>query len=139
MAGLACHDCSVEARPNAGPDSPGDKSPGVYVAATPPRAMTSFVGRGRELGELRSLFREGKRLVTLVGIGGIGKTRMALELGWSANDLGWADVFLAELASLTSPDLVDGAVLGAVGGGSSRSPLQAVVEHLRGATALLVL
>jgi predicted ATPase/DNA-binding NarL/FixJ family response regulator len=101
--------------------------------------MTTFVGRERELGELRSMFREGKRLVTLVGIGGIGKTRMALELGRSANDLGWADVFLAELASLTSPDLVDGAVLGAVGGGSSRSPLQAVVEHLRGATALLVL
>jgi predicted ATPase/DNA-binding CsgD family transcriptional regulator len=101
--------------------------------------MTTFVGREQELGELRSLFREGKRLVTLVGIGGIGKTRMALELGWSANDLGWADVFLAEFASLTSPDLVDGAVLGAAGGGSSRSPLQAVVEHLRGARALLVL
>jgi predicted ATPase len=40
---------------------------------------------------------------------------------------------------VTSPHLVDGAVLESVGGGSSRSPLQAVVEHLREATGLLVL
>jgi hypothetical protein len=43
--------------------------------------MTAFVGRERELDELRSLFRGGKRLVTLVGVGGIGKSRLALELG----------------------------------------------------------
>ena len=49
--------------------------------------MTSFVGRDQELGEIRSLFRAGKRLVTLVGIGGIGKTRMALELGFSASEV----------------------------------------------------
>ena len=100
--------------------------------------MTSFIGRSRELDELRSLFRAGKRLVTLVGIGGIGKTRLALDLGWSANDLGWANVYLVELASLT-PDMVDDAVLESVGGGSSRSPLQAAVEYLRDATTLLVL
>ena len=100
--------------------------------------MTSFIGRSRELDELRSLFRQGKRLVTLVGIGGIGKTRLALELGWSASDLGWANVYLVELASLT-PDMVDDAVLESVGGGSSRSSLQAAVEYLRDATTLLVL
>jgi predicted ATPase/DNA-binding NarL/FixJ family response regulator len=101
--------------------------------------MTAFVGRERELGELRSLFRKGKRLVTLVGIGGIGKTRLALELGSCASDLGWASVYLVELAALPNPDLVDGAVLESVGGGSSRAPLKAAVEHLGGATALLVL
>jgi len=100
--------------------------------------MTSFIGRSRELDELRSLFRAGKRLVTLVGIGGIGKTRLALELGWSANDRGWTNVYLVELASLT-PDMVDDAVLESVGGGSSHSPLQAAVEYLRDATTLLVL
>ncbi|HEY6313035.1 MAG TPA: hypothetical protein VIY52_19835 [Streptosporangiaceae bacterium] len=64
---------------------------------------------------------------------------MALELGFSAADLGWAKVCLVELASLADPGLVDGAVLESVGGGSSRSPLQAAVEYLREATALLVL
>jgi predicted ATPase/DNA-binding CsgD family transcriptional regulator len=123
---------------NTGPDSPGDKRPDVQVTGALPVSLTSFVGRSRELDQLRSLFREGKRLVTLVGVGGIGKTRLALELGFSAGDLGWASVCLVELASLT-PDLVDSAVLEAVGGGSSRSPLRAAVEYLRAATVLLVL
>jgi predicted ATPase/DNA-binding CsgD family transcriptional regulator len=102
-------------------------------------SLTTFVGRERELDELRSLFRAGKRLVTLVGIGGIGKTRLALELGHGASDLGWADAYLAELTSLADPGLVDAAVLEAVGGGSSRAPLPAAAEHLREASALLIL
>jgi predicted ATPase/DNA-binding CsgD family transcriptional regulator len=101
--------------------------------------MTSFVGRERELDEIRSVFREGARLVTLVGIGGIGKTRLALQLGISASNLGWTNVYFVELASLTNPGLVDGAVLESVGGGSSRSPLRAAAEYLREAAALLVL
>jgi predicted ATPase/DNA-binding CsgD family transcriptional regulator len=121
------------------PDLLGDGQQDVEVSGTLPMSMTSFVGRDQELGEIRSLFREGKRLVTLVGIGGIGKTRMALELGFSAGDLGWESVYFVELAPVTSPDLVYDAVLESVGGGSSRSPLQAVVEHLREATGLLVL
>src|SRR6266700_1123167 len=122
-----------------GPGSRVDNPQDVEVTGNLPMSLTTFVGRERELDELRSLFREGKRLVTLVGIGGIGKTRLALELGFSASDLGWAKVYLVELASLANPGLVDGAVLESVGGGSSRSPLQAAVEYLREATALLVL
>src|SRR5438132_898328 len=122
-----------------GPELLDDGQQDVEVAGTLPMSMNTFVGRDQELGEIRSLFREGKRLVTLVGIGGIGKTRIALELGFSAGDLGWANVYFVELAPVTSPDLVDGAVFESVGAGSSRSPLQAVVEHLREATGLLVL
>jgi predicted ATPase/DNA-binding CsgD family transcriptional regulator len=122
-----------------GPGSRVDNPQDVEVTGDLPMSLTAFVGREPELEELRSLFRAGKRLVTLVGIGGIGKTRLALELGFSAADLGWAKVYLVELASLADPGLVDGAVLESVGGGSSRSPLQAAVEYLREETALLVL
>jgi predicted ATPase/DNA-binding NarL/FixJ family response regulator len=122
-----------------GPGSRVDSPQDMEVTGDLPVSLTSFVGRERELDELRSLFREGKRLVTLVGIGGIGKTRLALELGFSAGDLGWANVYLVELGSLADPGLVDAAVLESVGGGSSRSPLQAAVEYLREANALLVL
>jgi predicted ATPase/DNA-binding CsgD family transcriptional regulator len=104
-----------------------------------PVPMTTFVGRDQELDEIRSLLGRGKRLVTLVGIGGIGKTRMALELGVSAGELGWGRVYFVEFARVTSPDLVDGAVLESVGGGSSREPLTAVIEHLRETPGLLVL
>ena len=125
--------------PGSGPGSRADHPQDVEVTGDLPMSLTTFVGRERELDELRSLFREGKRLVTLVGIGGIGKTRLTLELGFSAGDLGWAKVYLVELASLADPGLVDGAVLESVDGGSSRSPLQATVEYLREANALLVL
>ncbi len=106
-----------------GPDFLDDGQRDVEVAGALPMSMTTFVGRDEELDEIRSLLLEGKRLVTLVGIGGIGKTRMALELGFRAGDLGWANVYFVELAPVTSPDLVDGAVLESVGGGTSRSPL----------------
>jgi len=111
----------------------------VEVAGNLPMSLTSFIGRERELDELRSLFRAGKRMVTLVGIGGIGKTRLALQLGFSASDLGWECVYFVELASLADPGLMDGAVLEAVGAGSSRSPLQTAAEHLGEAHALVVL
>ena len=122
-----------------GPGSRAENPQDVQVTGDLPMSLTTFVGRERELDELRSLFRGGKRLVTLVGIGGIGKTRLALELGFSAGDLGWASVYLVELGSLADPGLVDGAVLESVGGGSSRSPLQAAAEYLRDANALLIL
>jgi len=112
-----------------GPGSRVDSPQDVGVSGDLPMSLTALVGRERELDELRSLFREGRRLVTLVGIGGIGKTRLALELGFSAGDLGWAKVYLVELASLANPGLVDGAVLESVGGGP-------VPDHGPGATSL---
>ncbi len=122
-----------------GPGSRADEPLDWDVTGNLPMSLTSFVGRERELDQLRSLFREGKRLVTLVGIGGIGKTRLALQLGFSAGDLGWANVYLVELAALADPSLVGVAVLESVGGGSSRSPLRAAAEYLRDANALVVL
>ena len=74
-----------------------------------PVHLTSFVGREREIAELTQLL-EDVRLLTLVGAGGVGKTRLALRL---ASDLvsSVADgVWVIELAALRDPDLVPHAV-----------------------------
>ena len=127
-----------EAR-NPGADFVADKPPAMETSGTLPTSLTSFIGRESELDDLRSLFAQGKRLVTLVGVGGIGKTRLAIELGFSAADLGWLNVYFAEFAALADPGLVEGAVLEALGVESSRSPLKALVDHLRETRALLIL
>ena len=52
------------------------------LAATPnnlPQQVTSFIGRERELAEIRSLL-ESARLLTLLGMGGLGKTRLSLQI-----------------------------------------------------------
>lgn len=70
-----------------------------------PSAMTSFVGREREIAEVTRLLR-GTRLLTLTGAGGSGKTRLALRV---AADLPQAypdGVWLVELAALADPGLV---------------------------------
>src|ERR1700759_361600 len=101
------------ARPT-GPDPPAAPPPDGQVTGVLPEPLTSFIGRSREVDELRSVFRAGGRLVTLVGIGGIGKTRFALEMGARAREPGRGDVYLAELAALT-PEMVNNAVLESVG------------------------
>jgi predicted ATPase/DNA-binding CsgD family transcriptional regulator len=125
--------------PDPAPGSRAGQPDAAEITGSLPMSLTSFVGRERELDELRSLLRQGQRLVTLVGIGGIGKTRLALELGIGAGDLGWRRVYFVELATLADPGLVDDAVLESIGLGSSRTPLQAVAEHLRDVDALVVL
>jgi predicted ATPase/DNA-binding NarL/FixJ family response regulator len=124
---------------DAGPGSRAEYSQDGEVVGSVRMPLTTFVGRERELVDLQSLFREGKRLVTMIGIGGIGKTRLAQELGLRAGGMGCAQVCMVELAALTDPDLVDGAVLESAGGGPSRFPLQAAVEYLREVAALVVL
>jgi predicted ATPase/class 3 adenylate cyclase len=75
------------------------------VAHNLPLPLTSFYGRE---GELTSLTRELRdhRLVTLTGFGGVGKTRMALEAGWSFLEQFPDGVHLVELAPLSDPNLV---------------------------------
>ena len=79
-----------------------------------PQELSSFVGRERELDELRSLV-PGSRLLTLIGPGGIGKTRLVLRvLGLLANDFPDGARFV-ELADLADPDMVVPRVAAAVG------------------------
>ncbi|MEW5632951.1 AAA family ATPase, partial [Streptomyces hydrogenans] len=89
-----------------GPGTPGRRAPSL------PARLTSFIGRDEELaalsGELTSV-----RLVTLLGPGGVGKTRLALEAAEAYE--GDGTVHLAELASVREEPEVPGAVLTALG------------------------
>jgi predicted ATPase/class 3 adenylate cyclase/DNA-binding CsgD family transcriptional regulator len=71
-----------------------------------PSQATSFVGRAAELAELRSLVSGGSRLVTIAGPGGIGKSRLALQVAAEALDGEGDGVWLVELAPVAEPEMV---------------------------------
>ena len=71
-----------------------------------PAQAASFVGRRAELAELRSLVSGGSRLVTITGPGGIGKSRLALQVATGALDGAGDGVWLVELAPVADPELV---------------------------------
>ena len=79
-----------------------------------PAPTTSFIGRERELHELIDVL-AARRLVTLTGAGGSGKTRLALEVARRVEDRHRDGVCLVELAGLGTDALVPEAVLGAFG------------------------
>jgi len=105
-----------------------------------PAEATSFVGRRRELGEIRKKLTTA-RLVSLVGPGGVGKTRLALRI---ASDLGrgFADgAWLVELADVRDGALVTNAVLAALDlrDQSAMKPLQILLSDLQNRQLLLLL
>ncbi|MER5203701.1 BTAD domain-containing putative transcriptional regulator [Streptomyces sp. NPDC002825] len=112
-----------------------------------PAPLTSFIGRAEELGSLAAAW-EGRRLVTLTGPGGVGKTRLALEAAGTYD----GPVHLAELASVREESTVAAAVLSALGARETqlwhtpavapvepRDRFAALVEHCAGRRMLLVL
>jgi predicted ATPase/DNA-binding CsgD family transcriptional regulator len=108
-------------------------------AATLPAELTSFVGRRTELTAARRLMRAG-RLVTLCGIGGVGKTRLALRCAQGEASRFADGAVLVELAPVRQPDLVPTAVAEALGltDSSARGRLEVVLDHLRDREILLV-
>jgi predicted ATPase/class 3 adenylate cyclase len=97
-----------------------------------PIAASPMIGRARELEELTGLLSDGARLVTVVGPGGTGKTRLALQ---AAAELVGAfdDVWFVPLAALRDPQLVVPTVAQTIGAA------EGLAEHLASRRALLVL
>jgi predicted ATPase/DNA-binding CsgD family transcriptional regulator len=105
-----------------------------------PVPRTSFVGRGRELTEIKRTLAM-TRLLTLTGTGGSGKTRLALSV---ATDLAGAypdGAWLVELAGLSEPELVPQAVAGLLGLSEQpgRTLVETLADSLREQRALLIL
>ena len=78
-----------------------------------PAQLSAFIGRDRELAEVRALV-ESARLVTLTGAGGCGKTRLGLHVAAELLDGSGDGVWLAELAAVTDEDAVPAAICGAL-------------------------
>jgi predicted ATPase/class 3 adenylate cyclase/DNA-binding CsgD family transcriptional regulator len=103
-----------------------------------PAQLTTFIGRECQLRELRELVGE-RRLVTLVGSGGCGKTRLALQVAADAVDAFPEGAWFVDLASVGDEQLVAAVLLGAMGAEEADDPLGKAVAYLRARRALILL
>lgn len=105
-----------------------------------PRPATEFVGRIDALRD-RAVELPQRRLVTLTGPGGVGKTRAAVEVGWLSVDAFPGGVWLVELAPIADESVVIAAIAASlsVQPQPGVSMLESVVEWLRGRKLLLIL
>lgn len=115
-------------------------SPSAKLPDTLPADLTSFVGRRQELAAVRQLFST-TRLLTLTGIGGVGKTRLALRVARDARRAFPDGVWFVDLASLHDPDLLPHTLIDALAiqEQSARAPTTVLCGYLRQRHALLVL
>jgi predicted ATPase/DNA-binding CsgD family transcriptional regulator len=115
----------------------------AHVSSRPgnlPADATTFVGRRSEVAEVRRLLSDA-RLVTLTGVGGVGKTRLALRIATGMQRAFHDGVWLVDLTKLSDPSMVVQAVVETlqIHDQSSREPLQILAGHLRDRQVLLVL
>jgi predicted ATPase/DNA-binding CsgD family transcriptional regulator len=127
------------ASPAANAPFPGSPSPRV---GNLPLALTPLVGREDDIAAVGTLVRRtGMRLLTLVGPGGVGKTRLAMEVARQANSDDFDQVGVASLAAIQNPALVPQAIAHAlsVPADSDQTVLGRIQEGIAGRRVLLVL
>lgn len=105
-----------------------------------PTELTSFVGRRHELAEVKQRLQVA-RLVTLTGIGGVGKTRLALRAAAAVQRAFEDSVCLVELGEVSDPSILADSVAAPLGisDRSNRPARQLIGEHLATRRLLLVL
>jgi predicted ATPase/class 3 adenylate cyclase len=113
------------------------------LEATPnnlPQQVTSFIGRERELADVRRLLHSA-RLVTLVGAGGLGKTRLSLQAAADVMDDYPDGVWFVELAPLADARLVPQVVASTLGvkEEAGRPVIEALVKYIGDRQLLIIL
>ncbi|MBZ4019377.1 ATP-binding protein [Streptomyces purpurogeneiscleroticus] len=105
-----------------------------------PAEPTGLIGRRAELGQVRRLLGS-SRLVTLTGVGGVGKTRLALRAAYEAQPSLWDGAWWVDLSALRSGPLLVHAVAEALplADQTTRPMIDVVAEYLAGRELLLVL
>ena len=105
-----------------------------------PLELSSFIGREKEVAEGKTMLTD-RRFLTLCGPGGCGKTRLALAVAQDLVEEFEDGVWWVELASLSDPKLVPGAIASALGvrEAPDRPLTEVLYEHLKPRKTLLVL
>jgi len=106
-----------------------------------PTPSTPFLGRERELGEVTELLQGGTRILTLVGPGGAGKTRLAAQAAAAAADGFPGGLWFVQLAAVRDPGLVFAEVAQAIGlvEEPGRDVAETIADALRAARSLLLI
>ena len=102
--------------------------------------LNSFIGRERELVEIKQMLAS-NRLVTLLGMGGIGKSRLSMQLAAEVLDDFPDGVWFVELAALTDPSSVPQAVASVLGvkEEAGRPVIEALTKYVRDLQVLIIL
>lgn len=125
------------------PDLPSQFPPLKSLTLLPnnlPSLLTSFVGRQQEMEDIKQMLSR-SRLVTLTGMGGGGKTRLALQVAAELLDTYPDGVWFVELTSLTDPALITHTVISTLGlrEEPGRPVLQTLLDYLESRRPLLIM
>jgi predicted ATPase/DNA-binding XRE family transcriptional regulator len=122
------------------PDDQASPSASRAPKTNLPIHLTSFIGREKEQEEIKKLILK-NRLVTILGAGGIGKTRLSIQTGFALLNNFPNGIWWVELASLSDPTLVPQAIITTLGltEQAGRSPLSILTDFLQSKRVLLIL